>query len=317
MEEPHLLETCCGIATSSVTMSALDVLGRLAETSIINANLRYCLVNENKIPFKIDGTPARSNIVADFVSFDDLLQCVDIDSYAGVGLSIQASNICAIDVDHCFSVKNDVNSADARAKFVIDLFKDVAYLEFSFSGTGLRVLFRHSIIDNYSKTYYIKNQSNGIEYYQPTQSNRYVTITGNVISDNMSNVNVTAKLLKFLNTYMLRPVIVAKHINKVEEEEHLTFDDAMCKVRVLFMHSFNFQQCWFLPAPGSGSNESERDFYLLSTLYEQVTTDKDLLKRLFESSPFFKSKDGKHLHKWEYNDFRYFNYLYDRIADIH
>ena len=37
-------------------------------------------------------------------------------------------------------------------------------------------------------------------------------------------------------------------------------------------------------------------------------------KEVFEMSPFFKSKDRKHVYKWERSDHRYFNYLYNVIS---
>ena len=76
----------------------------------------------------------------------------------------------------------------------------------------------------------------------------------------------------------------------------------------------SFQDNWFDKAPGSGSNESERDFFLLKFIFENISNDKNKSKELFEQSPFFKSKDRKHKYKWERSDNRYFNYLYNVIS---
>ena len=76
----------------------------------------------------------------------------------------------------------------------------------------------------------------------------------------------------------------------------------------------SFQDNWFDKAPGSGSNESERDFFLLKFIFENITNDRDKAKEVFESSPFFQSKDRKHKYKWERSDNRYFNYLYNVIS---
>ena len=131
-------------------MKARDVIQRLLDKSILKSDLRYCLVDENKHPFKIDTTPARPNVIEDFVNFETLKNSENIDVYAGIGISIQASNVSAIDVDKCFSIPNDINSGDERAKYFLDLFKDDAYCEFSFSGTGLRIIFKQPLIENYS-----------------------------------------------------------------------------------------------------------------------------------------------------------------------
>lgn len=297
-------------------MGAVDTLVDLTNTHLYESNLKYCLINEKKRPFKIDGTPARPNAVEDFVDFESLLQCEDLRPYAGIGISIQASNVCAIDVDHCFSSKFDVSSADDRAKDILNRFKDIAYCEFSFSGTGLRVIFRHSILDKYSETWYIKNESNQIEYYQPSNSFRYVTVTGKTIHNNVVRVIDTNVLIGFLNDFMQRPFRKQYDVD-TEEVETRTIEQLKKKVKFLYLTDSQFQNLWFGIAPGSGKNESELDYQLIAFLFERITQDKQILKELFESSPYFKSKDFKHINKWKNQDFRYYNYVYNRIKNNH
>lgn len=294
-------------------MSAIDVIDKLSNGPLVFANLKYCLVDEKKRPYRIDNSPARINEVNDFVDFEKLFQCTNLHSYAGIGISIQASNVCAIDVDKCFSRPNDLSSADDRALYFIELFKNFAYGEFSFSGTGLRILFRQSIIDNYSDKFYIKNEQCHIEYYQPSKSYRYVTLTGNTIFDNNidSNVDFSDIILKFLNQFMLRRV--QSHSVYTSSIEERSYEELMTLVKKHYLKNINFQNLWFNEAPGSGKDESERDYHLVAFLFENITQDKDLLKRLFESSNFFKTKDSKHMYKWSAQDGRYFNYLYDTI----
>lgn len=299
-------------------MSAFEVVERLADTTLLAANLRYCVVDDRKTPLKIDGTPARVNVVDDFVDFESLLTC-NLEDYAGVGISIQASEVCAIDVDKCFAVPNDISTADERAKFVIDLFKDDAYIEFSFSGRGLRVLFRQDIITDYSKTWYIKNQMVDIEYYQPAKSCRYVTVTGNTIANNLVDASYSFmdKIETFLNKYMRRPEHRRSNATTQQVEETRSLDELMKLVRVHYLKNGRFQDIWFTNAPGSGKDESERDYYLLAFLFENVTQDKEMLRKVFEQSPFFKTKDRHHIYKWEYNEHRYYNYIYDNLRSRH
>ena len=296
-------------------MSVIDIIDKISNTKLVSLDLKYCLVDKNKHPFKIDGTPARSNCVDDFVSLTQLLLSDQIDTFAGVGISIQASNICAIDVDHCFSVSNDVNSGDERAKYCLNLFKDVAYCEFSFSGTGLRIIFKASFIGNYSDSYYIKNDKCNVEYYQPSKSFRYVTLTGNVIYNNLSdNIQlIDSKVLEFLNKYMKRQ----RSFYSVYTEnitENRSFDELMSLVKKQYRIDSNFQNLWFTCAPGSGKDESERDYHLVAYLYDYVTRDKDMIQKIFEQSEFFKTKDSHHIYKWTNNNYRYFNYLYNTIS---
>ena len=296
-------------------MNAIDTIDRITNTNLIFSDLKYCMVDKNKKPYKITGEMAKPNCVDDFVSFEDLFLCTNLDSYAGIGVSIQASQICAIDVDHCFSVANDISSATEIAKSILNKFDKIAYCEFSFSGTGLRILFRQPIIENYIDKYYIKNKNYGIEFYQPTDSYRYVTVTGNAIANNyiqMFDDNLTNITFDFLNTYMLRQK-KKKNVPVAEKIETRSFEDLMKIVKFKYLTNIKFQDVWYSQAPGSGKDESERDFYLLSYLYENITQDKDLIKQIFESSPYFKSKDYKHICKWNNQDFRYYNYIYNII----
>lgn len=291
-------------------MNAVETLQKLYNSSISKENFKYCLVTTKKLPVKIDGTFAKTNMINDFVSLQTLSTCKNLSDYAGIGISIQASNICAIDIDNCFSIPNNILSADERAIYSLDLFKDSAYCEFSFSGKGLRILFYNDIIDNYLNKYYIKNMTEKIEYYQPTKSYRYVTVTGNTIFNNSFDNNVSNKVTIFLDKYMKKKII-KQVVNEVDENSSV--EDCMKKVKKLYFKDINFQNLWFTNAPGSGKDESERDYHLVAYLYENVTQNKDVLKQVFEKSNFFKTKDFKHTCKWTYNNNRYYNYLYNRI----
>lgn len=294
-------------------MSAREVIQKLLNKSIIKSNLKYCLVDKHKLPFKVDASLAKPNNVDDFVDFDIISKSTNLDLFAGIGISIQASQICAIDIDHCFSIANDITSADERAKYCLELFKEVAYCEFSFSGTGLRILFNYPIINNYSNKYYIKNDKFQIEYYQPSNSYRYVTITGNTIYDNdINNSNITDQVYKFLDKFMTRPLTILKA--RTPEIETRSYEELMKLVRISYLKDPIFQNLWFTNAPGSGKDESERDYHLIVYLYENITQDKDTIKKIFESSPFFKTKDSKHVYKWKNQNNRYFNYIFNIIT---
>ncbi len=315
MGQPHFLEEGKTTRTADVSMTSIDCIERIADTHLIECDLKYCLVKPDKRPYKIDGSPARPNAIEDFVSFEDLLTCQRLNRYAGIGISIQASNIFAIDVDHCFSVKNDVSSGDERARYFLNTFNNT-YCEFSFSGTGLRVLFRANVLPDYSEKYYIKNEKNGVEFYQPSRSYRYVTVTGNAIHNNQVIFIDRDILESFLDAQMKRTIGKAYKVN-TSREENKTLEELQGLVKYHYFTNPHFQDLWFENAPGSGKDESERDFFILSYLFENVTQDKEMLKELFESSPFFKSKDEKHVRKWNNQDFRYYNYLYDTINKKH
>ena len=295
-------------------MSSIDVIERLIETKLVYYDLKYCLVTENKLPKKINGDMAKPNNSNDFVSLSKLLECDNLNDYAGIGISIQASNICAIDIDHCFKIPNDISSGDNRAKDILEMFKDT-YCEFSFSGTGLRILFLGDILNNLTEKYYIKNSKTQCEYYQPLNSYRYVTVTGNYIhNNNVEKVNMSV-IQSFLDKYMLKPIRYKKKV--ISNYSGLSEEKLFKKVKILYLNDSRFQDLWFGKAPGSGKNESELDYELLARLYENITDDENVLLKIFESSPYFKSKDFKHMRKWENQNKRYYYYIYEQIRKSH
>ncbi len=299
-------------------MSALDVL----EVIVSNPHLaehpfRYCLVKGmDKIPYSIKGTVAHPNDENDFCSLEELAGVENLDKYQGVGVSIIASKICAIDIDKCFSTPFTISSGDERAQYAIELFKDKAYIEFSLSGRGLRILFSVDDIPNYTDDYYIKNDKTQIEYYQPGNTARYVTLTGKTICDNsLSKMTNLDTIYIFLNKYMKRPKTFVKKLknDEISKNKDLSIDELMKRIKSLYLKDIEFQNLWFGQAPGSGKNESQLDFHLLSILFEKITYDKEQLRELFEMSPYFKSKDKHHMQKWTYGNHRYFEYMYEHL----
>lgn len=292
-------------------MTALDTIEAIySNENLSKANfLKYCYVTKDKVPFCWNGTEsAHPNILTDFVPLEQF-QLEKGPDFAGIGISVQASGICAIDVDHCFKTPFDLSSGDSRAQDIINIFGGTTYIEFSFSGTGMRILFKAAPIQDYIKTYYIKNSKTQCEYYYPQGSNRYVTVTARTII--CSDINfVPESLLKvFLDTYMLRPIK-----RYTEPKNEVVVDNVDNKILHFLRTNKAFQDNWFDKAPGSGSNESERDFFLLKFIYENISANKEQMKEIFEKSPFFESKDRKHKYKWERAENRYFNYLYNVIS---
>lgn len=299
-------------------MSAIDIINNiLYNNNLSTYQFKYCLVTKDKIPYTINNTMVKPNNVQDFCDLYDLVSCMSLDDYVGIGISIQASNICAIDVDHCFEKPFDINTCDDRGKQIIELFKNKAYIEYSFSGTGLRLLFKADNIKNYIENYYIKNDKTHCEFYQPSNPARYVTITGKFIYNNPVINDATNELHDFLDTFMKRQYKLSLNQNITDTEENRSYETLMKLVKSLYRKNFFFQDIWFdtkhLSDYKGQSLESHKDFTLCKYLYDHITKNKDMLKKIFESSPYFKTKDQKHIYKWEYNNNRYYNYMYARL----
>ena len=289
-------------------MSALDTIYTIiSNPNLYECNLKCCLVDEKKIPYKKDNTRAKPNEVNDFVNINELVDCKEIDKYKGIGISIQANNICAIDVDHCIASPFNIDTCSSLAYDLINMFKNDAYIEYSFSGSGLRILFKNNkktLID--SKLFYIKNSKVGIEFYNPLSSYRYVTITGRFIYNNKIKEIDENILNEFLNKYMKREKREIKESQIINSNK-----DTLLKYYLL--KNEKFQNNWFNKAPGSGKDESERDFYLISFIYQNITKNRNEIKEIFEKSNFYKTKDFHHKLKWERNENAYLDYLLERI----
>lgn len=294
-------------------MSALDCIERITETSLVSSGLKFCLINDQKLPFQTNGMPARSNDSSTFVDLEDLLLCKNLEDYSGIGISVQASEICAIDIDHCLFAKNDFSTMSDLAKDIVNMFKDFAYVEASFSGFGIRILTRQQCIPDYKRLYYLKNSKLHVEYYQYDQAGRYVSLTGNcLIDNNIDDYKHFDVVQEFLSKYMKRAheLIETQSLTEVDDRP---IEQLMNIVKAKYRKDNFFQDLWFDKAPGHGSNESERDYKLVATLYEDVTHDPLKILELFKMSTFYKTKDREHIYKFTRDNHKYFWYLYNHF----
>lgn len=288
-------------------MPASDVVQRLKNTSLSILPLKFCVVNEKKLPFTTQNTMARVNVDSDFVSFSEICNFKDLNCYKSLGISILASKITAIDIDHCVSIDN-TNSLIITdiASDIISIFANVSYTEISFSGTGIRILFYTNNIDNYQDTYYYKNTKIHVECYQNTP--RYVTITGNTLIDNISANNIdSSTFLMFLDKYMKHDSLnsLKNNMNSNVSYESLATSKQISLKKLIFTNNL-FRTRWYREKNLETLSESDIDYYLLSTLYKTITHDLTKIKLCFESSVYFNTKSEKHLIKWNRNNYSYF-----------
>lgn len=233
------------------------------------------LTSKGKEPFNLlTGQHAKSNDESTFSSYGVLLN--NIHKYlriengkqvGGVGLGI-FRGYSAVDIDHCVDEEGNLSE---MARDIIDFCQ--SYTEYSPSGTGIRIIFKTQVkIDK--NEYYINNHANGLEIYISDNTNKFVSITGNKISgDTINEIDITY----ILDKYMKKGVF---NLEKALEK------DAKLK------------ELWFKQAPGSHADESESDMALACKLAYYLKNNEDEIKRYFEMSPYFQSKDAAHKKKW-------------------
>ena len=275
---------------------------------------KFCL-HENKIPKKrrysklYNASPNNRN---DFSSYDSILR--DYNSIKsdkiGVGIGIFDS-LCGIDLDHCFK-------EGKPSQVAIDILKKMkSYTEKSLSGEGLHIFFKlkpEEQIKVNQMTHYIKmnekqlqengfKDTGGLELYQGTKDNRYLTLTGDKFLkiDEIREIS-KEELQDIIETYMKRPEKNIPTTSQTFNQSSINYDK-QDKTDEDFLNiglekDEELIRLWNETPSGSGGNESETDFSLLTKLAFWTNRNEELMIQAFESSPYFSRKDDKHQTKW-------------------
>ncbi len=148
----------------------------------------------SKIPYSLNGSRAKSTVRGCFGGFGSAVKAVG--EYDGIGLGI-FDGYCAVDIDDC--VENG-----RLSELALDVINAMnSYTEYSPSGEGVRIIFRADGFKYDKEKYYINNHKIGLEIYVSGSTNKYVTLTGNVIR-NVPIADRSDKLSDILNKYMCK-----------------------------------------------------------------------------------------------------------------
>lgn len=261
----------------------------------LKSNGLFCK-HQNKIPL------AKPNDKNTFTTYYNVIKSLKQNEGLGIGIF---DKLCGVDIDHCINdnVINDV------AKDIINTLQ--SYTEQSYSGTGVHVLFYVDIEEQQrdKEKYYIKNDKLDIEFYFGNLDNRYLTITGNRINDYDIKTIPFSIIVELLNKYMKRPqqnseskADAQPHIDivvndKMNDKEFLQIglskDIELKKLCNDVAHTYN-----------DNESESSQDIKLFNKLAYWCNCNRDLMIQAFEGTPYFKTKDKKHLDKWARADYQ-------------
>lgn len=255
---------------------------------------------KGKIPYNpATRTLAKSNNKNTFLSYEDVLKYIgeytikdeDNKPIGGLGLGI-FNGYSAIDIDKCREPKT--GKLTEMAIDIIEFCK--SYTEVSPSGTGIRIIFKtENTIDK--KTHYVMNQQLGLEIYISDNTNKYVTLTGDVL--------YPAEIETIDITYILE-----RYMKKSADATTLptiknSVDDYDMKIKNALKYNVKFKELWESTASGSGGNESETDLSLCNMLAVIFEGNYTAIDDAFRSSPYYGTKDVVHRDKWEKrNDYR-------------
>jgi len=233
--------------------------------------------DKTKVPYT-PGTTRKANvkIPATFTAFETAASAT---GYEGIGIRVHGG-IVGIDLDHCI----EDGKLFPWAQEIVDRF-GATYIEVSPSGTGIRIFCL--LPDGFAYdtgVYYIKKGD--IEVYIPGHTNRFLTVTGNAITE--GDVTETADALVWLlDTYMRRPTPPTPAV-AVPGESYLS-DEAVIEKASAARNGDKFRRLWDGDITGYKS-QSEADAALVATLAFWCSGDKAQMDRLFRQSGLMREK---------------------------
>jgi putative DNA primase/helicase len=244
--------------------------------------------NPTKVPYNpLTGDRAESNNPETFCSFVIAEESYKYDGeYDGVGVRVD-NGFSFIDIDHCISGGE-----------LSDLAKDIcqkigSYTEKSPSGSGLRIVIKGDNI-NYDKSkYYLKNPSNGVEFYVSGMTNRFMTITGNTLHDDPIRHITNEELTGFLDQYMLRPVRQQPTVSTPAPSVNLDDSEIISKA----CQNEKFRALFYGDMSEYNNDHSSADLALCNSLAFWTGCDPATIDRIFRQSALYRDK-------WDRNDYR-------------
>lgn len=263
----------------------------------------------SKTPYSLRGGRAKSTDRKSFCDFNSAVNAVS--KYSGIGLGI-FDGYCAVDIDHCV--------ADGKlSELALDVINAMnSYTEYSPSGEGVRIIFRADGFKYDKEKYYINNHKIGLEIYVSGSTNKYVTLTGNVIR-NVPIADRSDKLSDILNKYMCKnncqfavcnsqlnqysktsvpPLMTASSTTELSKggigcRGSLPDDEVLSKAKAA-KNGAKFSELW---SGNFDKSHSEADLALCSMLAFWCGGDVAQIDRLFRQSALYREK-------WERDDYR-------------
>lgn len=157
-----------------------------------------------KVPYNPKtGKPAKSTDPSTFGAYADVRNYAAA-GYDGIGVGI-FGHIAAIDIDHCIEIGSDGKPALTEMAHDIVGMMQGAYMEYSPSGRGVRILCLVPDGFSYDKDiYYINNQRLGLEIYVAGATGKYVSVTGNTWTPGVDLSDQSNQLRAVMDKYMRR-----------------------------------------------------------------------------------------------------------------
>ena len=241
---------------------------------------------QTKVPYSpATGAKARANDQSTFGGFEDAVRALGRrpQEYDGLGVGL-FGDLVGVDIDHCI---NDSGELSSVAKDIIDSLN--SYTEISPSGRGVHVLCRAPGLSYGTADYYTKNSRLGVEIYAAGRTNRYLTLTGDVLRSCGAQER-TAELKSVLDRYMRRGGTQPPTHAESTHEEAQVLDDAEVIDRMLSSaKGESIARLWAGELDGY-SSQSEADLALCNHLAFWTGKNAEQIDRLFRQSGLMRGK---------------------------
>ena len=237
---------------------------------------------QTKVPYNPTRTESKAatNRPETFSTFETASRAATSNDFDGIGIRV-SQTLTGVDIDHCFD--EDGRLSETARDIMTRL---NAYTEKSPSGKGLHIYFTAKSVEFSKEKYYIKHGD--LEVYIVGQTNRYLTVTGDVIKDS-DLVDRSSELQGILNDYMTRPEKTASGQNMPVEpltlSEQEIIDAAInSRIGTQFQALFNGQ--W----QGAYPSQSEADQAFCNMLAFWTRKDPVMIDSIFCKSGLFREK---------------------------
>lgn len=237
-----------------------------------------------KVPYNpLTGNGAKSNDRNTFARFGQACMAMDMHGYDGLGIGI-FDDLCVIDLDHC--IDEEGSFSDLAAEIISDM---NTYAEISPGGDGVHLYFRAPGLVYNKEKYYIKNPKNGIEIYVAGVTKRFITVTGNALTDAGLN-DRTAQLQDILDRFMVRSVQPKRTAPAGAPTVKLTMsDEQLIKTASAAKNGDTFKR--LMDGDMSGyKSQNEADLALCNILAFWSSRDAAQIDRIFRTSGLMRPK---------------------------
>lgn len=232
-----------------------------------------------KVPYDMrTRSRAQSNNKGTFCDYATAI--AQVGSYDGLGVGV-FDGLSAIDIDHCVKADGTLTPFAADVVETMD-----SYAEHSPSGKGVRILFAAEGFEYDKAFYYINNRKVGLEVYVCGATNKFLTVTGNVLR--ARDIEERSEALRtVLDKYMKRPKPIGNA--KPNTGKSYLSDTSVLEKLAHSKQAEKFSKLWNGDISGYDS-PSDADMALAGILAFWCGGDVQQMDRLFRQSGLMRGK---------------------------